>query len=339
MRTVTRSSLGMVASIGLAACSFGDNGSTNVSLKSEADIIREVGNVIALAGGIASGTGGASANARQPGVRALIEANSAYSRRDTGVTPKAGETFECNGGGSYAQEDFAGVAYDLPFFGVSPTMDYSIRQNDHCRTIMSDTRYTFEIGADRFGDNGAYAGTPTADNPYYEFGQSGNGNTPYTLTVEDTSFDEKIVLRKLGRGERRDDGLSNEVRESLRAAVDLYFNNEHLALDLTAGEDGVPLVIVDGYAAGTAAVDGVLRYSSPFCDGGRVEYTTVQKLSVVTDEFGQRYISGGQLVIRSGHATAAVVFLPNGDIQYEFGNGAAGVIARGSLIGACVFTP
>src|SRR5688572_4315608 len=111
MRAWTRNSLGILATIGLAACSFGDGGSTDVSLKSEADIIREVANVTALAGGDGGSASGSDASARQPGARGLVAAS--RLGRDGGVAPKAGQTVPCSQG-SYVQEDFVGAPHDLP---------------------------------------------------------------------------------------------------------------------------------------------------------------------------------------------------------------------------------
>jgi hypothetical protein len=220
-------------------------------------------------------------------------------------------------------------------------MDYTVKHHSQCRTDVSSSHYTIETGRDESGNNAAYAATATADTPQYGYGESGSGNTPYTIVAEETSFGEKIVMKVLGRGEARDDGSTVEVRETARVAFDYYFGSQHLNLDLTVGEDGVPLVITDGYTAGTAAVDGVVRYETNACDGGRVKYTTLQKLSYVVDEFGRPYIAGGRLLIESGGASVTLSFGPTGDVQYVFGSGATGGISRGSLQsgGACLFIP
>lgn len=325
----------------LAACGGGGGGSDFVSLKARDDVVREAANVVYLYidnGGGTAASGGANAAGRSIGAKGLA-ARTLSGRGGIvakNAAPKA--TAACHSG-SYTYDNFYGVARSLPLFAVAPTVDYYAEANNDCRFIEG-TYSEYYDGSFEQGDNAAYTGG-TAEAPLYDYMSDGSGGTPFRVVLQDTSYDEKLTVTTLGRVETRDTGTSYESREIFALDLAYSYPGDSFKMSIDTGADAVPLVFVDNYGGdGSVSIDGPLSYGSSFCDGGALEYDTLENLTFASDGSGT-YVNGGELVITSGDASVALVFADNGDVQYTFSGGGSGVVTRSEVnnaVGECVFS-
>lgn len=339
MRIATWGVLGIVsAGLALSACGGGGGGSNTVSLKSRDDVIREAANLSML---YVDGAGPAAATsgARSIGAKGLMAR--AVTGRQRGTTAKSvsPKTTQACDSGSYTYDNFYAVARSFPLFGVSPTVDYYLETNDSCKFI--DGTYS-ELYTGRYeeGGNAAYT-AGTAESPLYDYYEDGQGSTPYRIVLQDTAYDEKLTATSLGRVEARDTGATFQSREIFGIDLVYVFAGDSLKIGIDTGKAAEPLVFVDNYGTdGSLSIDGPMRYSTSFCDGGALEYDTVTNLTVTSDAMGT-YVNGGELVIMSGSASVTLVFEADGDVQYTFGSGDSGLVTRAELANAsgdCVFT-
>ena len=316
----------------LAACSSGgggDGGNGPVSLATKADVVREIGTFAALHNDAAAEPA-AAAQARRSGARRLMapgDSRQARGNRVKGYAPAAEETYPCDSG-SVIHEDFTGTARYYPLFGVTPpATDYSVLEYRDCAdTYDYPWTYTSD-GRVETGDSAA-----TAQTPSYSYEVLGSGRTPFTGTAVDTSTGDRYETQLLGRGEYRDTGAVYTWREILTAKAQFTFEGDTLSMNVGSGEDGNPLVVTDDYSVGTLAIDGPISYSSSFCKGGRVEFTTVEPLTFGSDGYDS-FINGGQIVIEAGGRSVTVTFQNDGGATYQFDGGASGTITRDEMSG------
>lgn len=340
MRIATWGRIGIVAAgLAVAACGGGGGGGPDrVSLKTKDDAIREVANLTALY--VEGGVGpAANAKARPIGAKGLMLRTVASRQGGTSAKSAAPKTTAACDSGSYTYDNFYGVARSLPLFGVNPTVDYYAETNNSCKFIEG-TYSEFYAGRYEEGGNGSYT-AGTVESPLYEYYKDGEGGTPFRLVIQDTSYDEKLTLTSLGRVESRDTGAAFESREVFELDLVYAFAGDSVRIGIDTGDGATPLVFVDNYGGdATFSIDGPMRYTSSFCDGGELAYDTVANLAFTSDGSGA-YINGGELVITSGSASVTLVFESDGDVQYTFSGGASGLITRAELAnatGECVFT-
>jgi len=314
----------------LAACSGGGGGGIDpVSLSTKADVIREIGTFEAMQGEEPGAQPASSARARSSGVQRLMSRNTSPQGRGNrvkGYAPAA-ETVPCDSG-SVTYEDFTGVARNYPLFGVTPpSTDYGVLQYRDC---VDNYDYPWVYTSDGRVETGDSASTPQT--PAYSYEVLGSGSTPYTNTSEDTSTGDRYTAHLLGRTETRDNGAVYQSRENLTAGLRFTFGGDTLRMTVGAGEDGNPLVVTDDYGNGTLAVDGPIHYSSEFCEGGRVEFTTVEPMTFGSDASGS-FINGGQIMIEAGSRSVTITFQGDGGASYQFNDGDSGTITRDEMSG------
>lgn len=314
----------------LVSCESGGGGPGSVSLKTEADVAREVSNLTFI---VETSFGTATSGARSAGARAVAARfQSMHSRgtqaraKSTSVTPKAAETIEC-GSGFYTFENFFEVQRELPLFDVTPTLDYYAEDNHDC-TYTEGTYSEFYDGKLEDGGNGAYA-EGTVQSPRYDYFKDGSGSTPNRYIEEDTGY--KFSLKALGRGETKDTGVAVESREIFDFDVTLTSDGDSVHFGIKTGASGDPLIVVDNSGGdGSVSLDGPITYDSDFCDSGKVNFTTVQNLTVGEDISGQ-FLNGGELLLESGSGSVELVFAGDGSVTYTFENGDSGSLTLAEL--------
>ena len=323
----------------LAACSTGggDDGIDPVSLSTKADVIREIGNVASMRGEGPMMQPASTAQARRSGARGFMAPSAsgqARGSRGKGYAPAAEETVPCDSG-SMTYEDFIG-ARNYPLFGVTPpSTDYSVYQYRDC---VDNTYYPWVETSDGRVELG-YSDS-TAQTPAYYYEVLGSGSTPYVSIAEDKSTGDRYTGRVLGRSESRDTGSVWQSRENLTVGFRSTFGGDIFTMDVDVGDDGNPLVITNDYSVDTLAVDGPISYSSSACEGGRVEFTTLEPMTFGYDDSGMRFVNGGQIVIEAGGRSVTVTFQSDGGASYQFNDGASGTISRDEVSdGECLFGP
>ena len=330
MRSVSVRAVACASLALLAACSSGgggDDGIGPVSLSSKADVVREIGNFAAMQGE-EPGASPASTTRTSGAQRLMSRSTSPQARgnRVKGYAPAA-ETVPCDSG-TVTYEGFSGAARNYPLFGVTPpSTDYNVLQYRDC---VDTYDYPWVYTTDGRVEAGESA--PTAQTPSYSYEVLGSGSTPYTNITEDKSTGERYTAQVLGRSESRDNGAVYQSRENLTASLRFTFDGDSLSMRVGAGENGNPLVVTEDYSVGTLAVDGPIHYSSDFCAGGRVEFTTLEPLTFGSDESGT-FINGGQIVIVAGGSSVTVTFQGDGGATYQFDGGASGTITRYEISG------
>jgi hypothetical protein len=351
-KSVVARRVGAVGSVFLLATACGGGGgggSGAVSLKSEQDVVREIGNISSLyVEGAGSAPAAASADAstrgRETGVKRLAsQARAKYDRaariKAKSVTPKVAVTEDCPSGGNYTYEEFFETQRNLPLFAVTPSMNYLTETDRDCRYVEG-TFSEYYDGYFEYGDNGAVA---SGETPYFEYAVDGSGDTPYRIVFEDTEFDQKETLKTLGRYEGRDNGVTYESREIFDFDFIFSVEGESFSIGAKAGESGNPLIFVDNYNGdGSLSIDGPIRYDTDFCDSGRVDFTTVQNLTLGFDDTYGTIIDGGELIIESGGTSVTLVFQSDGGVTYTFENGDTGQATLEELNSSaepCVFFP
>jgi hypothetical protein len=337
MRIATWGRIGIVAAgLALAACGGGGGGSNTVSLKSRDDVVREVANLSILY--VDGGAPAASAKTRSIGARGLMTRTLAGRQRTPAKNASPKTTTACDSG-SLTYDNFYGVVRSLPLFGVDPTVDYYLETNSSCKFV--DGSYS-ELYSGRYEEGGNIGYTAgSAESPLYEYYQDGEGGAPYRMVLQDTAYDEKLTFTSLGRVESRDTGTAFESREVYGVDIVYVFGGDSVRIGIDTGESANPLIFVDNYGGDTSlSIDGPMRYTSSFCEGGALEYATLTNLTVASDGSGT-YINGGELTITSGSASVTLVFESDGDVQYTLSGGGSGLVTRAELAnatGECVFT-
>ena len=334
MRSVSGRVVVCASVVLLAACSSGgggDDGIGPVSLSTKADVIREIGTFASMQSGPSEGAAASSARARSGGAQRMMSASASprpSGRRGKGYVPAAQETVPCDSG-SFTYENFTGAARNYPLFGVTPpSTDYDVLQYRDCVDSYDYPWVYTTDGRVETGDSAA-----TAQTPAYSYEVLGNGSTPFTDVADDTSTGDRYTAQLLGRAEYRDNGAVWQSRENLTAGLRFTFEGDTLSLNVGAGEDGNPLVVTEDYSVGTLAIDGPIHYSSSFCKGGRVEFTTLEPLTFGSDEYGASFVNGGQIVIEAGARSVTVTFQSDGGASYQFSDGASGTIMRDEMFG------
>ena len=331
---------GAFAAAALVAGCGDDGGGNTVALKTEADVTREMSNVIGL---YQTTTDGGGASRSRAGVGLALQQRAAQARASSrlGTSAKA-ETVECQFG-TYVVDEQVGVQRELPLFAVTTTMDWYSYDNRDCSYDDGDLRETSD-GYHEHGNNysyvdasgGAYGPSPSKaslseEAPAYEYLQQGRNGGALSFVLENTAFDDRFTIRSKGRGEYRNNGSRLESREILDFTYVLQADGFREELSLGAGESGTPLVLVDNYLADTFTIDGPFRYHyTDICDGGRIVYATLQPITVSSDASG-RFLSAGQLTLTSGGTVVSLAFQADGDITYSIDGGASGEVTRAEL--------
>lgn len=320
--------LGVAAS--LTACFDGGGGSSAVPLKSEQDVMREISNVIALQGGAGPIS---PAPARTTGYRALAARNGSW-----GGPKRPQEVIQCDTG-SYDVVQHFDTARNYPLLGITFGSDYLVSVYDDCAHVQEGFTTT-ETGRFEDGDNSGYR---TGEDPELGYIVAGSGSGAFRIVDQGTDG-TRFTARFRGRGETRDDATTHESRDAMDVDFALSFSGQSFKVSMDIGEDEDPLIVHTDFSGApqTLSIDGPIRYSSDFCDGGRVRYDTVTPLTFGEDADGT-FINGGELIIEAGSRSVTLVFHPNGDIDYTFGNGVSGTITRAELLagggeGECLVT-
>ncbi len=305
--------LGVAAA--LTACFDDGGGSSAVSLKSEQDVVREIANVIALQGGAGPISPAAP---RATGYRALAERSGG-----SGGPKHPRETSLCDAGSVEITEHFDS-ARPYRLLGVNFATDYLVSEYDDCVFNEPDLTVT-ETGRFEDGDNSAHR---TGEDPELGYIVAGAGDTGFRVVYEG-GFGSTYTTRFLGRGETRDDATTHESRDAMELDFAVSTNGQTARASIDIGGNDDPLIVHVDFSGApqTGSIDGPIRYSSDFCEGGRVRYETVTPLTFGEDENGT-FINGGELIIEAGRRSVTLVFHENGDIDYEFDNGISGTITR-----------
>lgn len=318
MRKRTLCPAGLLSAAALVAC--GEDGVTAaVPLKSEADIAREIANVVVLQGG---------GQALEPTPLATVPANGkaagAWPEPAFPMGPRSVETTQCDSG-SFTFETLTERTRHLPLFDVDGIFGIDIT---HARACRFDYGYvvTTEDGRSETGatpDDGM-------EGAHYYYAVAGTALAPHVIRYD--FFDGSTVTRRRqGRHENRLDTCC-EFREVLETDFVVARNGETQRFSVDTGEQGNPLTLSYAFQPLQLTIDGPVRYSSSFCEGGRLEYDTLEALTFDRDDAGA-FVNGGVLAITAGDRSVTLTFLANGDVNYLFADGTSGTIARGGLPG------
>jgi hypothetical protein len=298
----------------LAACGGdGGGGTSPVKLSTEADVLREIGNIGVLYLDSAGPAAASASGARQM-TRERLQRNPLTAKS---VSPKAAETFDCTTSGTTSYEEFVEVSRNLPLFAVSPTVDYTVYIDNNC--VESDESGTYRSDG-RFEDGSNY--NYVGENPFYEYQAFDDASFGYETTGYDFSYGLD------GRFESRSTGGSYEERARFRFSFDGTAEGESFFVDYRLGDGDESLIAVD--SAESYTIDGPLSYSTSLCEGGRIVYDTLQALTFGSDESGA-FINGGQLELTAGSHSVLLTFQADGDVTYSIDGGAPGEITRAEL--------
>ena len=327
MRIATWSGIGaLAAATALAACGGGGGGGGlgTVSLKTTDDVIREVDNV-AIAQLLADpDMYGPASGGGEPMAYRVLRGDRTARPDGQKLSPAAAETVPCTTSGDYTVEDFTGD-FVYPLFGQTLASTSSVAVYDDCREEADGTRSTLNGRVEIAASSGT-AGT--AESPNYFAAVFGSGSSSFRDVFESLSTSQRLTLGIRGRFEGREAGALVEARDAVVVSFTASYAGDSVRAGLHLGQDDDPLAVTEDSGLSTVTIDGPLGYSSEFCDDGWVHYTTLVPLHYNS---GMGFFDAGELLIESGSQSVTVTFLGNGDVSYEFANGASGVIPQADL--------
>jgi hypothetical protein len=304
----------LVAAGSLGACGGGSGGGSSVAidLESEEGVKRELSNLGTIV---------------DAALLEVVEFDDVFIKRTTRANgnglgalrrKSSGITFECSDGGRFDNVIEDQRDENLRFFGLTKTVDIFGGDQVNCREIEGDTTFTYNgffiDGEDQF---------ITQSSTTYEFVESGKGNTPERIRIEQASSNTDVTARILGRFEAEYSNTLDDTRIQGNIDINGRVGGERVNLSMVFGGSGAEAFrIAEDFSNDTLILDGTYQYRNGGCAGGQIVVSTPEAVTISDEGFP----SSGSFTITHEGETATYTF--SGDtVTYTTQGGLSGAFS------------